>query len=269
MRKLFDGGNFALGFILGLLLFVPVIVSFKFANLPLFEDTAFGGAILGAIIAGLIGVAGQILVIVQNNNANEAQRSLQNQADLTIVFIKLGQWISVLSKTRLHILSSDPFDNINIENRPPLMTPLIVNDFPDNFDVQEMAVVLGLKRADLFDRLYVGNGIFSNFTWAMEAYRQKIDEIRYKAGRGRMEKGVIERLYIERELTQEQYYELKDLQDNIVQDAFHGLAVAISAASRINGVLRTNFGVEITYKSPLTDSEYQDLLDSIDFEVAA
>ena len=82
MPTLLRAGLFALGVTFGFTITVISMIAMDFFDIIPFEDSAFTGAIVGALIAGVIGVSGQLLLLSQTEISTEKARKLDERAKL-------------------------------------------------------------------------------------------------------------------------------------------------------------------------------------------
>lgn len=265
-RRIRDGGALALGISIGALFTFGSFLFLQLFDLLPFRDPALVGAVIGALIAGGIGVCGQLLVMVQNDITRSNEKANIERQLLEELLAKTVRILSSFAQTREHMESTDPFDNVVFETLPPLMKPLRVNDLHQGFETHERVVPLSISDQRFFNFLNILDSILANFRWSYTEYEarmdafvaelQESDNMTYREGKfagfG--------------EINLPDYHALKDLQEHHIDSTYNGLVVAKKLSDIILTHLKERHGVDLQFIDRLSEAEWEHLFSSVDID---
>lgn len=262
--KLLTGGTFAVGLTLGVLTTVVALLFFEVFEIIPLADSAFTGAIVGALIAGAIGVVGQLLVIVQNENSRKSIMMLEERALLEALFIRCARGLDVFWQTKRHIESTKTSDNIVFSNLPNLMKPFKISDLPRGFSEAELSLSLRLSDVSFLNLMVAMDALTQSFEFFSNSYEHKIglflEKIR-SSGETRFKDG---KSTGSAEIDRAEHYELENLQENYIREVYAGILFAGSIVDSTIFYLRQRHGVTLDYPKAISADEWDDLLNSVD-----
>ena len=222
------------------------------------------GAVVGAIIAGGIGIAGQLLVIVQGEIKFENEARLLEKAKLEALLGRVVRIISTFAQVRTHLESTDHSDNIVFSELQMLPKPLKINDLPAKFSSAELTVPLGMSDRRFFNLLNVLDSIIGNFVWAHREYEAKVEVFLLDL------QGADKMRFIEGkfsgygQVNMVHYHVLKDLSENTIDSVYPGLVVAKRISEILVDHLRERHGVNLSFSDRISTEDWQTLFESVD-----
>jgi len=259
-----SGGSLALGIVVGALGSLVLLFILEWFEIVPFNDPAVSGAVFGAIIAGGIGVAGQLLVMAKNDLQMRDSLKMAERVKLENMLSRILRTISVLAQVRTHIESNDPFDNLILGSAPLLMKPLKVNQLPEEFTGDDLALPLQLSDRKFYNLVNVLDSILSNFRWThaeyekrMEAYLQKLE----KSGQLNFTEGKFEGSGL---ISLPEYYKLKDLQEHHIQSVYPGLVISKTLLDIVINYLARRHAVDFSWSTRITRTEWAELFEAVD-----
>jgi hypothetical protein len=272
---LLKGGLFGLGFTVGMILTLIVLVAADVLDLIPFEDSAFTGAIIGALIAGIIGIAGQLLMMAQaeiiSDRARIADERVKHERLMADERVKLEmllnravRMISVLAQVRAQIESAQPKDIITLGSLSPITKPIRINDIPDRFPEDLITVSLSLSDRKLFNILNVLDSILANFGWIHRTYEHSVDEFITKIKSGseiKFEDGAYSG---HGTLDIREYHEIQDVWQHYVDSTYSGLVFSKKLGEIVVNYLRERHGVNLDFSDRISPDEWRILFDSVD-----
>jgi hypothetical protein len=262
--NLLNGGLFALGLTVGLLLTVVVLIAADILNLIPFEDSAFTGAIIGALIAGLIGILGQLLLMAQSEVISDRARKAEERVKLEKLLNRIVRTLSVLAQVKSLIESSQPRDLITLYSLPPITKPLRINNIPDRIPEELIAVALSLSDRKLFNLLNVLDTILANFAWIHNRYEASVDRFLENIKKGseiKFEDGAYSghgRIDIR------EYHEIEDIWKHYIDSTYGGLVVSKRLGDMVVDYLSNRHNVNLSFSDRITPSDWKVLFDSVD-----
>lgn len=263
-RDLRSGGELAVGIIIGFASGLLLLLGLGIFDVIPFKDTAFTGAILGALLAGAIGVVGQLLVLRQSRLQLDSERSYAERVKLEVLLGRVVRLISTFAQVRAHMESVDPFDNIVFDELPPLMKPLKINDISSRFLPEDLTLPLSLSDRRFFNLLNILDSIIGNFNWTQIDYEERVDsflsEIKAQDGM-RFVDGKIEG---SAPLDFVKYHILKDLQGHHIDSVYSGLVVAKSLSIIVVGYLKHRHNVDMSFSDSISDEDWKLLFECVD-----
>ncbi|MGY9047323.1 MAG: hypothetical protein ACKVKF_09740 [Rhodobacterales bacterium] len=264
LKGLRSNGSLALGVLVGFLCALFLLLGLGYFQLIPFEDSAFLGAIVGAIIAGTIGVAGQLLVLWQNEQSQEIERSLVERAKIEVLLSRIVRIISTLAQVREHLESNDPFDNIVLGDLQPLMKPLKINDLPQRFSPEEITLSLALSDRKLCNLLNVLDSIIGNFLWSQREYEEKVSDFLIEV-RSQGDLGYAEGKFSGfGSVDLPKHHELIDLQKHHIDSAYSGLVIAKDVSDILVQYLKIRHNVDLAFSDRLSKEDWASLRDAVD-----
>jgi hypothetical protein len=264
VSRFLQGGLFALGFTSGLIFTLLVLISADILDLIPFEDSAFTGAIIGALVAGLIGIAGQLLMMAQSEVSAERAKKYEERVKLEKLLNRAVRTISVLAQVRTQIESSHPKDIVTLRTLAPITKPLRINDIPDRFPEDLVTVSLTLSDRKLFNLLNVLDSCLANFSWVHRLYEERVD--RFMANiRNSPEMKFEDGAYSgSGTLDLRDYHEIQDIWSHYVDSAYAGLVFSKKLGDTIVGYLRSRHGVDLDFSDRISAAEWKTLFESVD-----
>jgi len=259
-----SGGSLALGIVVGALGSLVLLFILEWFEIVPFNDPAVSGGVFGAIFAGGIGVAGQLLVMAKNDLQMRDSLKMAERVKLENMLSRILRTISVLAQVRTHIESNDPFDNLILGSAPLLMKPLKVNQLPEEFTGDDLALPLQLSDRKFYNLVNVLDSILSNFRWThaeyekrMEAYLQKLE----KSGQLNFTEGKFEGSGL---ISLPEYYKLKDLQEHHIQSVYPGLVISKTLLDIVINYLARRHAVDFSWSTRITRTEWAELFEAVD-----
>ncbi len=266
---LLQGGLFALGFTAGLIATLLVLITADILDLIPFEDSAFTGAIIGAVVAGLIGIAGQLLMMAQAELNSERDKRTEERAKLERLLNRAVRMISMLAQVRDHIESVRPSDIVSFRSLAPITKPLRINDIPDRLPEDLLSVSLSLSDRRMFNILNVLDSSLANFSWAHRLYEKRVDEFMEKirsAPSIKFDDGVYSGTG---SLDIREYHEIQDIWSHYIDAAYGGLVFSKKLGQSIVRHLKLRHGVDLDFSDRISEGEWKVLFESVevgDFE---
>jgi uncharacterized protein (DUF2062 family) len=257
-------GHFALGLTVGVLSAVILLIAVDMLQLGSFWDTAFAGAIIGAVIAGGISVAGQLVVIARSEQATSIALRLQERTKLERLLTRIVRTISTLAQVKEHIESSNPTDIVTLARLPPITKPLAIGDIPERVPEELIGVALQLSDRSFFNALNALDSNLSNFSWLHRKYEAcantMIENLRGSEGI-KFENGVYSGFG---NLDIRHYYELQDIWKHYVDSTYCGLVFAKRVGDLVVRHLMVRHGVDLRFSDRISSSEWKELFESVD-----
>lgn len=261
---LLEGGRLSIGFIVGSLttLFILLFLDF-FALLP-FSNSAFTGTIIGALVAGSIGLSGQIIVLLQSSYQLKEKTNLEERATLESLFSKIVQNLAIFRDVKRHLISDALPDNIYFGKLPTLSKPIKIGGAPEQFTTLELALAIRLADKGLFNLLNVSNSNAKLFSQTHLIYDQKVQLFMGKIQKTqsiKFEEGSLSGVV---EINPADHYELTDIQKHYWDATYSGLLLSCAVLAHIDHQLRHRHGTSMDFNSGVSEEEIQWLIEAVE-----
>lgn len=259
-----EGGRLSLGFICGSLAMLFTLLFLDFFELLPFTDSGFTGTIIGAMIAGSIGLSGQLIILLQSSHQSEEKTKLEERALLESLFSKLVQNLSVFRSVKSHLVSEEEADNIYFGGLPTLSKPIKIGHPLEQFTTAELALPIRLANSGLFNLLNVSSSNANLFTQAHSIYDQKMQTFVsniQQSNNTRFESGSVSGNV---EINPADHYELTDIQKHYWDATFSGLLLTFSVLQLVKKLLETRHSTSINFKSGVSEDDILMLVNSVD-----
>ncbi|ABD54009.1 hypothetical protein Jann_1092 [Jannaschia sp. CCS1] len=256
--------NFALGFLSGSLFSLFLLLFLDFFQLLPFADSTFTGAILGAVLAGGIGISGQFLVLSQNERRLNREEKRAERVKIDSLLSRINRLKSTMYQVQQHVESRRDFDNIVFDNLQPLMKPFKINDLPERLAEGDLTLSLQLEDYRLFNLVNALDSIVANFRWTQESYEKAVEgflEGMQKSGDLKFSEGQFSGVG---EINLPEYHALTDLQSHHIESVYSGLVASKEVFDILLEHLHRRHGVKILFSDPISDEQWVDLKDSVD-----
>ncbi|MCR8827983.1 hypothetical protein [Pseudosulfitobacter koreensis] len=262
--KIREDGKFALGLIMGsVFTLLAFLATEKYSQIILNDPTLFG-AVLGALIAGFIGVTGQVLVIYQTAQRVEAEEQKKERAVLQSLLVRMNRTMSTFAQCKSHLESTSPFDNIKFDDREWLMKPLKINDLPSGFSDVDLSLPLSFGDFKLFNLMNVFDSVVRNFGWVYNEYDREVSLMLNLIRSGNDMKFSDGKMSGNAELDIRHYHEVRDFQNHYRQDVYSGLVIGRKIHIALSRYLSENHEVNVTLSELISESEWQELTEAVE-----
>lgn len=263
-KDLRNGGTLAIGIILGVLGCILLSLFYDFFGFGFIEDSALFGAIIGAVVAGVIGVCGQLVVLLQSDAMLEEQRVLSERARLETMLARVVRLTSTFLQLKGHFESEHPFDNLVFLGLQSLPKPMKINDLPERLSAHDLTLPLSMADRRFFNLLNVFDSCICNFLWISKEYDgqaqaflqqlQDSGELNFKEGAFSGYGSV----------NMVKFHELKDLYEHYIETVYPGLVISKKLSDLLVEKLKTRHGVDFSFSDRLTKNEWKALFESVD-----
>jgi hypothetical protein len=174
-NSLLDGGQFALGFFIGLVVVLLVVVFGGYIGARVFENETLFGAVLGGFLSGSAALAATILAnYLLIRRADQLERQ-EREAILIGILVKIVDFNDTVTKSYRHYFDSSPDLSLYI-GQLRLPKPLLYSRAAVEFTQLEKGVAFSLRNATLLNDLvdvermsYSLNGLLNDYRISFEA----------------------------------------------------------------------------------------------------
>lgn len=221
------GGRFALGIMFGIVATVLCWMIFSYAQTQRRLPDELYYTLVGATIAGVVAILGQLLVIVSDASLEESRSRLESQALLHLILTKSIRTLNTFLRFKEHVESDRPEDILTIGTLSPVNKPVFAGDGLDKFDVEEITVALRIRDLDLFRWINELDAIVNTYLQLSPVFAAEFENfvefhqssVSFDLKTGKSEGKV--------EINKPKYYRLLDLQLSMVSTAYKGISHAL------------------------------------------
>lgn len=258
------GGKLALGIVIGAILTLFVLLGLGYFQLLPLADTAFVGAILGALVAGMIGLAGQLLVMEQAADARNTKEKARELAQLRRLFGRISRILSIYIQMKEHLESRDEFSFVRFDRLAALSKPLGIYRMPEAFEEDEIQVVLEIGETELYNNFNVLDVNLSNFEAMHKSYEQLFNENIGVDILGADFEFIGEKMRGSSKMRHEVHFMLNDMQKHLFDSVFGGLVILKRISDKLSEAMLEGHGQRMFYLDGMTEAGWRELNESVD-----
>lgn len=254
----------ALGLVIGICIFILAAVSIDKFNLLEGLSGESYYTLLGASVAAIVGVFGQVLVIAADGWREHSREMRASKAIMHRILTNSFKHINIFLQLKEHSDSLDPHDYIRFTDRKPIIKPIFASDILLEFSMDEVVEAMRVKDMDFFTKLNEFNGIVTNYLKIYPVYSAlfdafcdpKRDGVKFDFDTGLAE--------VSSKIDDIEYFKLFDLQSSLIYISYKGVSHSIYIAESASRHLKEIHNEEYNFKIPLSSEDLLELRNSLD-----
>jgi hypothetical protein len=264
MRKhLLSGGRYALGFICGVIAAFLFLAFLGWPEARQFISGDVSYVILGAFVAGAIGVGGQILAILSSEAIQEANRNASEKAGLLRALHKTICIFNTLIQVKRMGESTSVSDSVFVGDKP-IMKPIFGSEFVPHFTDEDLLLPLLAGDAKLHTWMSELNNIVSNYQNILPVYTKYFNEIASPLHEGVKFDPLSKFISGEVEIKHYDLARLLELQEHMISSAYLGISHCMYIIDATKLHLRSKYGTTLGFDHPLSEDELREIRDGLE-----
>jgi len=219
--------------------------------------------LLGAVIAAVIGIAGQLVMIASNESIEWDRRQEANKERIIGLLHRAIIICNVFINLKEVCESTDPDRNLII-GRFYITKPVFGTEFVERFSEKDIIVALLIRDPLLHTRISELDGMVANYQRFLPIYTRKFNELSDPTRLGIKFDAESETYQGSVEVRKSDLVEINDMHHNLISTVYHGLSHSIYVIEAIEKHLCDDFQFTLRFAHTLPEEELAHIREGLD-----